>query len=166
MPETVTTFNTVEKKAGSNDNGPYTLHTFTDVEGKKFKTFKDDVAEKAERLMGSAVAIEFTVKSRQWDGRTLVDNMIDAVRGEGEMTSSANGAGPSAAAPASPVANRIFAFKAAVDLLGTTPEMFGEDTPNFVGITKVADAIFDWASRSEDKAAAPDPEPEPEPVSN
>lgn len=165
MPETVTTFNTVEKKAGSNDNGPYTLATFTDIEGKKFKTFKDDVAAKVEQLMGQAVAIEFTVKSRQWDGRTLVDNMIDAVKDANDMTSGGtNGAGP-AAAPTSPVANRIFAFKAAVDLLGTLPEAFGEN-PGFVEIARVGDAIFDWASRSAEKASEPDPEPEPEPVSN
>ena len=164
MPETITTFNTVEKKAGSNDRGAYVLTTFTDVEGKKFKTFDDDTASKGEKLLGQAVAVSFGIKSRQWDGRTLVDNMIESLGTPGEVTTGAGGAAPSA--PSSPVANKIFAFKAAVDLLGTAPEMFGEETPNFVGICRVADAIFLWASGDETKASEPDPDPEPEPVTN
>ncbi len=167
MPETITTFNTVEKKAGSNDRGAYVLTTFTDVEGKKFKTFDDDTASKGEKLLGQAVAVSFGIKSRQWDGRTLVDNMIESLGTPGEVTTGESGGRQGRQySPNAPIQNKIFAFKAATDLLGTAPEMFGEETPNFVGICRVADAIYLWASDEEKKASDPDPDPEPEPVTN
>ena len=165
MPEVITTLVSVEKKAGSNERGSYTLGTFKDTEGKQYKSFNDDVISKGESLFGQAVAIDFTVKSRQWDGRTLVDNMIVSLGVPGEVTSSSNGDATKPVSPNPPIQNRIFAFKAAVDLLAAMPEMFGEENPNFVGLTKIADAIYDWAKHSE-KAPEPDPEPEPEPVTN
>jgi hypothetical protein len=161
MPETITTLTGFEVKPGSNDSGAYVLTIFTDAEGKKFKTFDDDIAGQAREMVGRLALVDFDVRSQNRNGRTYTDNFINAVKDANEVsTSGANGAGGDVAA-VSPVASKILAFRASIDLMVAMPEAFG-DAPNFVGIAKVADAIYDWASRP--AAPVEDPEPEPEPA--
>lgn len=162
MPETITTLTGFEAKPGSNAQGAYVLNIFTDAEGKKFKTFDDDIAAQAKELIGPLVVLEFDVRSQNRNGRTFTDNFIQSIKDASEVSTDGQAGGDVAAV--SPVAAKILAFRASIDLLGTMPEAFGE-SPGFVDIAKVADAIYDWASRSavvEDE----EPEPEPEPVTN
>ena len=164
MPETITTLTGFEVKPGSNAQGAYVLTIFTDSEGKKFKTFDDDVAAQAREMVGRLALVEFDVRTQNRNGRTFTDNFLEAVKDANEVSSTSVGGGDVAAV--SPVAAKILAFRASIDLLVAMPEAFG-DSPNFVGISKVADAIYDWASRSADSAHAEvEPEPEPEPVTN
>jgi hypothetical protein len=165
MPETITTLTGFEAKPGSNAQGAYVLNIFTDAEGKKFKTFDDDIADEAKKLIGPLVVLEFDVRSQNRNGRTFTDNFIQSIKDASEVSTADGQAGGDVAA-VSPVAAKILAFRASVDLLVAMPEAFG-DTPNFVALTKVADAIYDWASRSTDAVEAEvEPEPEPEPVTN
>lgn len=162
MPETITTLTGFEVKPGSNAQGAYVLTIFTDAEGKKFKTFDDDVAAQAREMVGRLSLVEFDVRTQNRNGRTFTDNFLEAVKDANEVSTSGAGAGGDVAA-VSPVAAKILAFRASIDLLVAMPEAFG-DTPNFVGISKVADAIYDWASRSSANEPDPEPEPEPEPA--
>lgn len=161
MPETITRLTGFEAKPGSNANGAYTLHIFTDVEGKKFKTFQDDVADKAKQLVGPEVVLDFEVKQQSRNGRVYTDNFLNGIRDASEV-STETGGGDTAAI--SPTAQKILAYRAALDTLAALPESFG-DSPSFVDICKVADAIYDWASHSAGDLE-PEPEPEPEPVTN
>lgn len=165
MPETITTLTGFEVKPGSNDSGTWTLTVFKDAEGKSFKTFDDDTADTAKALVGKLSVVEFTVKQQNRNGRVFTDNFIDAIRDAAEVSTSTNGASASDVAAVSPAATKILAFKAAVDLLSAVPEQFGEKV-GFVDITKVADAIYTWASTAKAADPEPDPEPEPEMVTN
>jgi len=51
--------------------------------GKKFATFKADIAEQAKRHVGASCVIGYTEKGREYNGQTYIDYYINSVDSQG-----------------------------------------------------------------------------------
>lgn len=127
-----------------------TLHTFTTADGKKYKTFKDDIADDAKTFLNAGlVTIEYNVEQNNRNGRVYTDSYLNGVRAVG----STNGNAPSEVLGAqvftSPAADRLKALELVVAIAGGK-EVSGDLNK---AIT-LAEAILEWADTGESPFAA------------
>jgi hypothetical protein len=130
--------------------GEYTIHEFTDESGKRYKTFRDEVADQVKPFLQQDALIEYTVTQKpSKDGsRVFTDNMLDGASSAEGVTRE-----PVAGDPAGLVkiplndiaATRVAAFRVAAILASGMVEE-GE-VIDFDDVSAVADAILAWASK-------------------
>lgn len=126
--------------------GDGTIHTFTTADGKKYKTWKDDIANEAKTFLNAGlVTISYEVQQNNRNGRVYTDSYINSVVAAGSGGSSAvAGAAPGAAVVFSGAQDRLKALELVIAMTGG--DVVAEDPGKAIAL---ADALLEWADTGE-----------------
>ena len=152
MSEVTTEITGYESRAA----GDGTIHTFTTADGKKYKTWKDDIANEAKTYLNQGlVTISYDVQQNNRNGRVYTDSYINsvAVAGGAGGSSAVAGAAQGAAVAYSGVQDRLKALELVIAMTGG--DIVAEDPGKAIAL---AEALLEWADTGESPFAVGDGE--------